>query len=105
MASEQGPAKQDAVRSTVAATLSLLVVGAVVGATMLSLALLRPTIVLFFVVFMDATGINVAIRDDTGFSPFKPLLGLVAIALFVLWRQKKLRFGWSPVLTAVLILY
>lgn len=86
-------------------TLAELVVGGVVAAALVWLALLRPTIVLVFAVFMDATGINVAIKDDTGFSPFKPILGLVALALFVMWRQKKLRFGWSPVLTAVLILY
>ena len=86
-------------------TLAELVVAAVVGVALVWLALLRPTMVLVLAVFMDATGINVAIDDDTGFSPFKPLLGLVALALFVMWRQKKLRFGWSPVLTAVLILY
>jgi O-antigen ligase len=89
----------------VVSTLALLVAAAVIGAALVTLALLRPTMVLVFVVFMDATGINVAIDDDTGFSPFKPLLGLVVLALFVLWRQKKLRFGWSPVLTAILILY
>ncbi|GAA3394242.1 O-antigen ligase family protein [Cryptosporangium minutisporangium] len=85
-------------------TIAGLVAVGVVAASLVALALLRPTIILVVTVMLDATNLNVVVETNTGVSPFKPMLALVVLALFVLWRQNKLKVGWSPVLTALLVL-
>ncbi|MFI5959071.1 O-antigen ligase family protein [Cryptosporangium sp. NPDC051539] len=85
-------------------TIAGLVAAGVVGASLVAFALLRPTIILVVAVLLDATGLNGVLTTNGLPSPFKPMLGLVLLALFVLWRQGKLKVGWSPVLTALLIL-
>ncbi|TQS41333.1 O-antigen ligase family protein [Cryptosporangium phraense] len=85
-------------------TIAGLVAAGIVGAALVAFALLRPTIILVLAVTLDATGLNGVLVTNGLPSPFKPMLGLVLLALFVLWRQGKLKVGWSPVLTALLIL-
>ncbi|SHN44208.1 O-antigen ligase family protein [Cryptosporangium aurantiacum] len=85
-------------------TIAGLVAGGVVAASLVAVALLRPAIILVVTVALDATNLNAVIEANAGISPFKPMLALVVLALFVLWRQGKLKVGWSPVLTALLVL-
>lgn len=85
-------------------TAALAVGGATLLLALLALALLRPEVALLALVGLDASNINQVIADGVGVSPYRPLLALALVALFVLVRRRRFRLPWSPVSLGVLLL-
>jgi len=86
-------------------TAALAVGGLLALLGLLVLALVKPETTLLVLVALDISNINQVIADHVGISPYRPLLALALVALFVLVRRRRFRLRWSPVTLGLLILY
>ncbi|MBP2415926.1 O-antigen ligase family protein [Microlunatus capsulatus] len=79
--------------------------GGLVLVALLVLALVRPEVALLALVGLDVSNLNQVVADQVGVSPYRPLLLLALVALFVLLRRRRLVLRWSPVTLGLLVLF